>query len=100
MLQARAAVGRRSWSHPQEPTGEDWWTDVLADPRARRRNRRLYMALMRDAYRLSDEQHALILVECTKCDWKAAYGRNRFSRRGVSAAEPTQRTSEAWMHPA
>ena len=23
MLQARAAVERRSWSHPQEPTGED-----------------------------------------------------------------------------
>jgi hypothetical protein len=27
MLQAREAVGRRSWSHPQEPTGEDWWAD-------------------------------------------------------------------------
>jgi hypothetical protein len=26
---------RRSWSHPQEPTGEEWWADVLADPRAR-----------------------------------------------------------------
>ena len=29
MLQARDAVGRRSWSHPQEPTGEEWWADVL-----------------------------------------------------------------------
>jgi hypothetical protein len=38
MLQAREAVGRRSWSHPQEPTGEDWWADVLADPPARKRN--------------------------------------------------------------
>src|SRR5712672_1395296 len=37
MLQARDAVERRSWSHPQEPTGEDWWADVLADPRARKR---------------------------------------------------------------
>jgi transposase-like protein len=36
MLQARAAVERRSWWHPQEPTGEEWWADVLADPRARR----------------------------------------------------------------
>jgi hypothetical protein len=35
MLQARDAVERRSWSHPQEPTGEEWWADVLADPRAR-----------------------------------------------------------------
>jgi hypothetical protein len=32
MLQARDAVERRSWSHPQEPTSEDWWADVLADP--------------------------------------------------------------------
>src|SRR5207253_1810515 len=40
MLQARNAVKRRSWSHPQEPTGEEWWADVLADPRARKRERR------------------------------------------------------------
>ena len=35
MLQARDAVGSRSWSHPQEPTGEEWWADVMDDPRAR-----------------------------------------------------------------
>jgi hypothetical protein len=40
MVQAHDAVGRRTWSHPQEPTGEEWWADVLADPRARRRERR------------------------------------------------------------
>jgi hypothetical protein len=40
MVQARDAVERRSWTHPQEPTGEEWWTDVLADPRARKRERR------------------------------------------------------------
>jgi hypothetical protein len=72
MLQAREAVDRRSWSHPQESTGEDWWADVLADPRARRRKRRVGMAFTQAAYRLSDEQQATILVECTKCDWKAA----------------------------
>jgi hypothetical protein len=32
MVQARDAVKRRSWSHPREPTGEEWWADVLADP--------------------------------------------------------------------
>ena len=37
MVQAREAVRQRSWSHPQEPTGEEWWADVLADPRARKR---------------------------------------------------------------
>jgi hypothetical protein len=45
MLQAREAVGRRSWSHPQEPTGEDWWADVLTDPRARKPNRRTDIAV-------------------------------------------------------
>ena len=56
MLQAREAVDRRSWSHPQEATSEDWWADVLADPRARRR-RRIDMALRRESYRLSDERY-------------------------------------------
>src|SRR5262249_42764231 len=32
MLQARDAVERRSWSHPQEPTGEAWRADVLGGP--------------------------------------------------------------------
>ena len=35
IVQARDAVERRSWAHPQEPTGEAWWADMLADPRAR-----------------------------------------------------------------
>jgi len=39
MLQARDTVERRSWSHPQEPTTDEWWADVLADPGARKRER-------------------------------------------------------------
>ena len=35
MLHARDAVERQSWWHPQEPTSDEWWADVLADPRAR-----------------------------------------------------------------
>src|SRR5262252_626836 len=27
-------------AHPQEPTSNEWWADVLADPRARKRERR------------------------------------------------------------
>ena len=76
MLQARQAVARRSWSHPQQAAGEDWWADVLADPRARKRDRRVNMAIKQSAYRLADEPRATILVACSKCDWKAAYGRN------------------------
>jgi hypothetical protein len=76
MLQAREAVDRPSWSHPQESTGEDWWADVLADPRARKRKRRDQLAVKQAAYRLSDEQQVTILVQCSKCDWKAAYGRD------------------------
>ena len=77
MLQARAAVERRSWSHPQEPTGEDWWADVLTDPRARRQFRsRLRDLRTKPAfYRLRDEPHATVLVACSKCDWKAAFDR-------------------------
>jgi hypothetical protein len=55
MLQARDAVERRSWSHPEEPTGEAWWADVLADPRARKRERRTDLAVKRAFYRLADE---------------------------------------------
>ena len=47
MVQARDAVEHRSWSHPQEPTGEDWWADVLADPRARKRERRTDVTVKR-----------------------------------------------------
>jgi hypothetical protein len=36
MLRAREVVAARSWSTSQEPTSENWWADVLADPRARR----------------------------------------------------------------
>jgi hypothetical protein len=33
------------------------------------------MAVKQTAYRLSDEQQATILIECTKCDWRTAYRR-------------------------
>ena len=103
MLQARQAVARRSWSHPQQAAGEDWWADVLADPRARKRDRRLNMAIKQSAYRLADEPSATILVACSKCDWKAAYGRDELIAShgaGYPLPSPTQRISEAWMHPA
>ena len=58
MVQARDAVGRRSWSHPQEPTGEEWWADVLADPRARKREQRTDLAGKQAFYRLADEKRA------------------------------------------
>jgi hypothetical protein len=76
MVQARDAVGRRSWSHPQEPTGEEWWADVLADPRARKREQRTDLAVKQAFYRLADEQRETILVACSKCEWKAAFPRD------------------------
>ena len=76
MLQARDAVERRSWSHPQEPTGEEWWADVLADPRARKRERRTDLAVKQAFYRLGDEKRDIILVACNKCDWRAAFARD------------------------
>ena len=53
MVQARDAVERQSWGHPQEPTGEEWWADVLADPRARKRDRRTDLAVKPAFYRLA-----------------------------------------------
>src|SRR6476661_9586679 len=75
MLQAREALSGRSWSHPLEYAGEEWWADVLADPRARRReHRESDLPLRRAFYRLADEPREIILV-CSKCDWKAAFRR-------------------------
>jgi hypothetical protein len=77
MLHACDAVDRRSWSHPQEPTTDEWWADVLADPRARVRERRANdLPVRRAFYTLADEPHETILVACSKCEWKAAYWRD------------------------
>ena len=91
MSQARDAVDRRLWSHPQESTGEDWWADVLADPRARRREHRASdLPLRRAFYRLADEPREIILVACSKCDWKAAFRRaDLVARHGADYAMPT-----------
>jgi hypothetical protein len=76
MVQARDAVESSSWSHPQEPTTENWWADVLADPRARTPRRRgSDVTVERTFYRLADEPREVILVACTKCEWKAAFQR-------------------------
>jgi hypothetical protein len=76
MVQARDAVERRSWSHPQAPTTEEWWADVLADPRARKQERRTDLAVKRAFYRLADEKRDTILVACSKCEWRAAFSRD------------------------
>jgi hypothetical protein len=89
MLRARDAVERRSWSHPQEPTGEEWWADVLADPRARKREWRTDLAVKRAFYRLADEKRETILVACSKCEWRAAFSRDRLiTTHGADYAMP------------
>ena len=76
MVQARDAVEHRTWSHPQEPTSDEWWADVLADPRARKRERRTGLTVKQAFYRLADEKREIILVACSKCDWRAAFSRD------------------------
>jgi hypothetical protein len=90
MVQARGAVESRSWSHPQEPTTEEWWADVLADPRARRRERRASdLPVRRAFYTLADEPRATILVACSKCDWRAAFSRDELiATHGVDYPMP------------
>ena len=80
MLRAREVVASRSWSIFPEPVTESWWTDVLADPRARTRRqshgygRHTGMA-QRVFYRLADEARPIITVGCSKCEWEAAFSR-------------------------
>jgi hypothetical protein len=51
--------------------------DVLADPRARIPKRRgSEVAVERTFYRLADEPREVILVACSKCEWKAAFRRD------------------------
>jgi hypothetical protein len=89
MIQARYAIGRRSWSHPQEPTSDEWWADVLADPRARKRERRPDLAVKRPFYLLADEKREIILVACSKCDWRAAFARDELiAAHGADYAMP------------
>ena len=76
MVQARDAAEHRTWSHPQEPIGEEWWADVLADPRARKRERRTDVTVKQAFYRLADEKREIILVACSKCEWRAAFSRD------------------------
>jgi hypothetical protein len=76
MLQACSAVQRRSWSQPQEPTGEEWLADVLADPRVHTRSGPRDFRVKQAFYRLRDEPRATILIACSKCDWKAAFSRD------------------------
>jgi hypothetical protein len=93
MLQARDAVEPRWWSHPQEPISEDWWADVLADPRARKRERRTDLAVKQAFYRLADEKRETILVACSKREWRAAFSRDDLiASHGADYAmpQPTQ----------
>src|SRR5262245_46024595 len=63
MLRARQAVESRSWSHPQEPTTEEWWADALADPREQVRKRcGSAHVVSRTFYCLADEPKDIILV--------------------------------------
>jgi hypothetical protein len=51
--------------------------DVLADPRARRRERRASdLPVQRAFYTLTDESRETILVACSKCEWRAAFLRD------------------------
>jgi hypothetical protein len=92
MVQAREAVDSRSWSHPQEePVTEDWWADVLADPRARVRKRSSSeVAVERTFYRLADEPREVILVACSKCEWRGAFLRDELiTAHGAACPMPS-----------
>src|SRR5262245_49898998 len=96
MLKARQAIETRSWSHPQEPTTEEWWADVLANPRAGIRKRRgSDQTVSRTFYRLADEPRHTVLVACSKCDWKAAFRHDELVA-AHGAACPMRACSSGW----
>jgi hypothetical protein len=60
-----------------------------ADPRARRQTRESHCRGALNIYRLRNEPREIILVACTKCDWKAAYSRDELiALHGVDCAMP------------
>jgi len=62
---------------------------VLADPRARKRERRTDLAVKQAFYRLADEMRETILVACSKCDWRAAFSRDELiAAHGADYAMP------------
>jgi hypothetical protein len=77
MLQAREALSGRSWSHPLEYAGEEWWADVLADPRARRQARGSQSRGALNIYRLRDEPHAIIQAAYSRDELIALHGADR-----------------------
>src|SRR5260221_14553979 len=77
MLQAREAVAHRSWAHPQEPTSEEWWADVLADRRARTRERRTAFAVNQAFYRLAHGKRQTIPRGCSQGGWRASVSRRQ-----------------------
>jgi hypothetical protein len=61
-------------AHPQKPTGEEWWAEIF--PKTNSSPQPLNMAVKQASYRPSDERGAVILIACSKCDWRAAYPRD------------------------
>jgi hypothetical protein len=54
-VRSEAAPGRTRKSQ----RAKEWWADVLADPRARKRKRRTDLAVKQAFYRLADESTRL-----------------------------------------
>src|SRR5262245_43457332 len=87
MVQARDAVECRSLWHPQEPTSDEWWADVLADPRARKRERRTDLAVKQAFYRLADEGRETILVACSTCPSSSNLELRSFKGEGSNTSD-------------
>jgi len=99
MVQARDAVERRSWAHPQEPTGEEWWADVLADPRARKRERRTDLAVKQAFYRLADEKPRRV-QQVRLAGRVLARRADRLAWCGLRDAQPTRPSRRAGLQQA
>jgi len=98
MVQARDAVEHRTWSHP-EPTSDDWWADVLADPRARKRERRTDLAVKQAFYRLADEKPRRV-QQVRLAGRVLARRADRLAWCGLRDAQPTRPSRRAGLQQA
>src|SRR5258708_17615509 len=66
-------VGRgRTRKSPRAKNGGPTYLQI----RARKQERRTDLAVKQAFYRLADEKREIILVACSKCDWRAAFPRD------------------------
>jgi hypothetical protein len=85
-------VGRgRTRKSPRAKNGGPTYLQI----RARKQERRTDLAVKQAYYRLADEKREIILVACSKCDWRAAFARDELI--AAHGADYAMRIRRRWF---